>query len=58
MTDLLVLDRSLVTSDPSPHETGRQPLDYYELAVRVSAGRQVVAILLSCAKNSSEARTF
>ena len=26
--------------------------------VRVSAGRRAVAILLSCAKNSSEARTF
>ena len=30
----LVLDPSIVTSDPSPHETGRQALDYYELAVK------------------------
>ena len=30
----LVLDPSIVPSDPSPHETGRQALDYYELAVK------------------------
>ena len=34
----LVLDPTIVTSDPSPHETGRQAVDYYELAVKGIAG--------------------